>query len=94
MAHRGRLNIQANVLNKSFEEIFTEFESCYDPDEVFGAGDVKYHNGYLADIKTRRGEPLRFFLVNNPSHLESVITSYSIHYTKLYENLLFLLQTQ
>lgn len=72
MAHRGRLNIQAHVLNKSFEEIFTEFESCYDPDEVFGAGDVKYHNGYLADIKTRRGEPLRFFLVNNPSHLESV----------------------
>ncbi len=72
MAHRGRLNIQANLLNKSFEEIFTEFESCYDPDEVFGAGDVKYHNGYLADIKTRRGEPLRFFLVNNPSHLESV----------------------
>ena len=72
MAHRGRLNIQAHVLNKSFEEIFTEFESCYDPDEIFGAGDVKYHNGYLADIKTRRGEPLRFFLVNNPSHLESV----------------------
>jgi 2-oxoglutarate dehydrogenase E1 component len=71
-AHRGRLNIQANILNKSFEEIFTEFESCYDPDEVFGAGDVKYHNGYLADIKTRRGKPLRFFLVNNPSHLESV----------------------
>ena len=72
MAHRGRLNIQANILNKSFEDIFTEFESCYDPDEVFGAGDVKYHNGYLADIKTRQGETLRFFLVNNPSHLESV----------------------
>jgi len=72
MAHRGRLNIQTNILNKSFEEIFTEFESCYDPDEVFGAGDVKYHNGYLADIKTRSGEPLRVFLVNNPSHLESV----------------------
>jgi len=72
MAHRGRLNIQTNILNKSFEEIFTEFESCYDPDEVFGAGDVKYHNGYLADIKTLRGDSLRFFLVNNPSHLESV----------------------
>ena len=72
MAHRGRLNIQANILNKSFEEIFTEFESCLDPDEVFGAGDVKYHNGYLSDIKTRRSEPVRFFLVNNPSHLESV----------------------
>jgi 2-oxoglutarate dehydrogenase E1 component len=72
MAHRGRLNIQANILNKSFEDIFTEFESCYDPDEVFGTGDVKYHNGYLADIKTRQGELLRIFLVNNPSHLESV----------------------
>ncbi len=72
MAHRGRLNIQTNVLNKSFEEIFTEFESCYDPDEVFGAGDVKYHNGYLADVVTHKGVPLRFYLVNNPSHLESV----------------------
>ncbi|HSQ83912.1 MAG TPA: 2-oxoglutarate dehydrogenase E1 component, partial [Desulfobacterales bacterium] len=72
MAHRGRLNVQANILNKSFEDIFTEFESCYDPDEVFGSGDVKYHNGYLADIKTQQGELLRFFLVNNPSHLESV----------------------
>jgi 2-oxoglutarate dehydrogenase E1 component len=72
MAHRGRLNIQTNILNKSYEEIFSEFESCYNPDEVFGAGDVKYHNGYLADINARRGDPLRFFLVNNPSHLESV----------------------
>ena len=72
MAHRGRLNIQTNVLNKSFEEIFTEFESCHDPEETFGAGDVKYHNGYLADVVTHKGAPLRFYLVNNPSHLESV----------------------
>ncbi|MCG6973664.1 MAG: 2-oxoglutarate dehydrogenase E1 component [Desulfobacterales bacterium] len=72
MAHRGRLNVQTHVLNKPYEEIFSEFESCHDPDEIFGAGDVKYHDGYLADIKTRGGLPLRIFLVNNPSHLESV----------------------
>jgi 2-oxoglutarate dehydrogenase E1 component len=72
MAHRGRLNVQTNVLNKPYEEIFSEFESCHDPNEIFGAGDVKYHDGYLADVKTRGSVPLRIFLVNNPSHLESV----------------------
>ena len=72
MAHRGRLNVQTHILNKSYEEIFSEFESCYDPGETFGAGDVKYHNGYLADIKTHPDASLRMFLVNNPSHLESV----------------------
>ena len=72
MAHRGRLNIQTNVLNKSYEEIFSEFESCHDPEETFGAGDVKYHNGYMADVVTHKGVPLRFYLANNPSHLESV----------------------
>ncbi|MEA1946935.1 MAG: thiamine pyrophosphate-dependent enzyme, partial [Thermodesulfobacteriota bacterium] len=72
MAHRGRLNVQTNILNKSYQEIFSEFESCHDPDKIFGSGDVKYHNGYLADIKTYEGHSLRIFLVNNPSHLESV----------------------
>ncbi len=72
MAHRGRLNVQTNILNKSYQEIFSEFESCHDPDNIFGSGDVKYHNGYLADIKTYEGHSLRIFLVNNPSHLESV----------------------
>ncbi len=72
MAHRGRLNVQTHILKKSYEEIFSEFESCYDPGDTFGAGDVKYHNGYLADIKTHQDAPLRVFLVNNPSHLESV----------------------
>ncbi len=72
MAHRGRLNVQTNILNKSYEEIFSEFESCHDPDEIFGAGDVKYHDGYLADVTSRGGVQLRIFLVNNPSHLESV----------------------
>ncbi|MDM8516441.1 2-oxoglutarate dehydrogenase E1 component [Desulfobacterales bacterium HSG16] len=72
MAHRGRLNVLANILQKPYEEIFAEFESCYDPDELTGAGDVKYHNGYLADLTTADGHNLRLFLVNNPSHLEAV----------------------
>ena len=72
MAHRGRLNVQAHLLNKPYDDIFSEFEHCYDPDSVVGAGDVKYHNGYLADIKTASGDALRILLVNNPSHLEAV----------------------
>jgi len=72
MAHRGRLNVQANILAKPVADIFGEFETCYNPDSLTGAGDVKYHNGYLADIETADGHPLRCFLVNNPSHLESV----------------------
>jgi 2-oxoglutarate dehydrogenase E1 component len=72
MAHRGRLNVQAHILQKTYEEIFSEFESCYDPNDLFGAGDVKYHNGYLADININKDRILRIFLINNPSHLESV----------------------
>ncbi|MFZ0242924.1 MAG: 2-oxoglutarate dehydrogenase E1 component [Desulfobacterales bacterium] len=72
MAHRGRLNVQAHVLHKSYYDIFAEFESCYDPDDLIGAGDVKYHNGYLADIRTSKDREVRMFLVNNPSHLEVV----------------------
>jgi 2-oxoglutarate dehydrogenase E1 component len=71
MAHRGRLNVQAHILNKPYEEIFSEFENCYNPDDLVGAGDVKYHNGYLADVKIA-DQDLRIFLMNNPSHLESV----------------------
>ena len=72
MAHRGRLNVQANVLQRPFEDIFSEFESCYNPEELVGTGDVKYHNGYLADVKTADNRQLRVFLMNNPSHLEAV----------------------
>ncbi|MCP4622271.1 MAG: 2-oxoglutarate dehydrogenase E1 component [bacterium] len=72
MAHRGRLNIQAHILQRPYEEIFSEFESCYSPDDLVGAGDVKYHNGYLAEVKTDRDQMLRILLMNNPSHLESV----------------------
>jgi 2-oxoglutarate dehydrogenase E1 component len=71
-AHRGRLNIQAHILGKPYFEIFNEFENCYNPDEIVGAGDVKYHNGYLADLETADGGSLRMVLINNPSHLESV----------------------
>ncbi len=72
MAHRGRLNVQANVLHKSFRDIFCEFEGTYDPADVIGAGDVKYHKGYLTDIQTFTGKDLRVVLMDNPSHLESV----------------------
>ncbi len=72
MAHRGRLNVQAHFLSRPYEEIFAEFENCYNPDDLVGAGDVKYHNGYLADVTTVRQQKLRIFLMNNPSHLESV----------------------
>jgi 2-oxoglutarate dehydrogenase E1 component len=72
MAHRGRLNVQVNVLGKTYEEIFCEFESNYDPDTIFGAGDVKYHNGFFADLNTAKHREVRVFLLNNPSHLEAV----------------------
>jgi len=72
MAHRGRLNVQCHVLGKPYEEIFREFESCYDPGQLLGSGDVKYHNGYLADLQLSENKSLRMFLVNNPSHLEAV----------------------
>ena len=72
MAHRGRLNVQTHILGKSYEDIFGEFESCYSPDDMVGAGDVKYHNGFLGDVKTADGRQLRVFLMNNPSHLEAV----------------------
>jgi len=71
-AHRGRLNIQSNILEKPYVDIFSEFENCYDPGDLVGAGDVKYHNGFLADVKTATGHAMRIYLVNNPSHLEAV----------------------
>ncbi|MGD9331859.1 MAG: 2-oxoglutarate dehydrogenase E1 component [Desulfobacterales bacterium] len=72
MAHRGRLNVQTHILGKSYDDIFSEFEHCYDPDGLVGAGDVKYHNGYLAELTTNDGHAQRVYLVNNPSHLEAV----------------------
>ena len=72
MAHRGRLNVQVNVLQKLYETVFCEFEDSFDPHSLTGSGDVKYHKGYLAEgIAAERG-PLRVFLADNPSHLEAV----------------------
>lgn len=72
MAHRGRLNVLAHILQKPYQEIFAEFESCYDPDSLVGSGDVKYHTGFLTDIMVEGRFPMRIYLVHNPSHLESV----------------------
>ncbi|MFO0575152.1 MAG: 2-oxoglutarate dehydrogenase E1 component [Polyangia bacterium] len=71
MAHRGRLNVLANLLSKSPRLIFAEFEDL-DPQSVMGAGDVKYHMGYSTDWQTRRGNKMHLSLAFNPSHLEAV----------------------
>jgi 2-oxoglutarate dehydrogenase E1 component len=71
MAHRGRLNVLAHILEKPITEILSEFENCYDPQALVGSGDVKYHNGFLSDIR-RDNHSLRLLLVPNPSHLEAV----------------------
>jgi len=72
MAHRGRLNVLANILQKSNSAIFSEFEDFVDPNWVFGDGDVKYHKGYSSDIVTASGQIVHVSLTSNPSHLESV----------------------
>src|SRR4051812_20270391 len=71
MAHRGRLNVLANILNKTHKDIFTEFEGRPTEDSVFD-GDVKYHMGYSSDLKTNTGKQVHLSLTPNPSHLEAV----------------------
>ena len=72
MAHRGRLNVLANVLGKTYEQIFTEFEGTATPDTTMGSGDVKYHLGYSSQIETANGRKIDIKLCPNPSHLETV----------------------
>lgn len=72
MAHRGRLNVLANIMGKTYEQIFSEFEGTSVPDLSFGDGDVKYHLGFSSQIETNTGEKIDLKLVPNPSHLESV----------------------
>ncbi len=72
MSHRGRLNVLANILNKSYALIFHEFADHYTPDQLEGTGDVKYHKGFEGEIPTASGKMVRVTLVANPSHLESV----------------------
>ncbi|MGI9205408.1 MAG: 2-oxoglutarate dehydrogenase E1 component, partial [Woeseiaceae bacterium] len=71
MAHRGRINVLVNVLGKSPEELFDEFEGNVDPEDMKGSGDVKYHKGYSADMQTPGGN-MHIALAFNPSHLEIV----------------------
>ncbi len=72
MSHRGRLNVLANILGKTYEQIFNEFEGNMMPEQSFGDGDVKYHLGFSSQITAQDGKTLHLKLVPNPSHLESV----------------------
>ncbi len=72
MAHRGRLNVLTNIMGKTYEEIFAEFEGNADIDLTMGDGDVKYHLGYSSRIKTPSGKMIYIKLAPNPSHLEAV----------------------
>jgi len=71
MAHRGRLNVLVNILGKAPAELFSEFEGIYDLSHLKGSGDVKYHKGFSADLRTASGN-VHAVLAFNPSHLEVV----------------------
>ena len=71
MAHRGRLNVLANIVGKPMAEIFREFEGDIDPDTVQGSGDVKYHLGMTGRFESRFGDEMAVVLGSNASHLES-----------------------
>jgi 2-oxoglutarate dehydrogenase E1 component len=72
MAHRGRLNVLANIIGKPYEELFSEFEENFLPDSIGGDGDVKYHLGFSADRIYSGGRRIHLSLTPNPSHLEAV----------------------
>ena len=72
MAHRGRLNVLANILGKTYEQIFSEFEGKSTPDTTMGSGDVKYHLGFSSFLDTANGKKIHLKLCPNPSHLEAV----------------------
>jgi 2-oxoglutarate dehydrogenase E1 component len=72
MAHRGRLNVLANIMGKTYEEIFNEFEGNVQYDITMGDGDVKYHLGFTHQYPTDSGKAVYLKLMPNPSHLEAV----------------------
>ncbi|WP_250290135.1 multifunctional oxoglutarate decarboxylase/oxoglutarate dehydrogenase thiamine pyrophosphate-binding subunit/dihydrolipoyllysine-residue succinyltransferase subunit, partial [Frankia sp. CiP1_Cm_nod1] len=72
MAHRGRLNVLANIIGKSYRQIFAEFEGYVDPQTAHGSGDVKYHLGAEGVYTVPDGREVAVSLVSNPSHLEAV----------------------
>ena len=72
MSHRGRLNVLTNIIGKTYEQIFTEFEDAWEDDAALGGGDVKYHRGYSASRPLPSGRSVWLAMTSNPSHLESV----------------------
>lgn len=96
MAHRGRLNILANTLRKTYEQIFSEFEGNMPADTTMGSGDVKYHLGFRSNIQTPNGKEINVQLTPNPSHLEvvdPVVAGFArakadTHYDKEYDKVL------
>lgn len=72
MAHRGRLNVLANIMRKTYDQIFSEFEGAMPTDMTMGSGDVKYHLGFRSIVKTANEKDLNLQLLPNPSHLETV----------------------
>ncbi|MDR9415323.1 MAG: multifunctional oxoglutarate decarboxylase/oxoglutarate dehydrogenase thiamine pyrophosphate-binding subunit/dihydrolipoyllysine-residue succinyltransferase subunit [Gracilimonas sp.] len=72
MAHRGRLNMLVNIMNKPYNRVFAEFEGNIDPGTIQGSGDVKYHLGAKGIHKTVDGSEIEIQLMPNPSHLEAV----------------------
>ncbi|MFN8039763.1 MAG: multifunctional oxoglutarate decarboxylase/oxoglutarate dehydrogenase thiamine pyrophosphate-binding subunit/dihydrolipoyllysine-residue succinyltransferase subunit [Acidimicrobiales bacterium] len=72
MAHRGRLNVLVNIVGKSYEQLFAEFEGNIDPESIQGSGDVKYHLGQTGKFVSRVGNEIPVELAANPSHLEAV----------------------
>jgi len=72
MSHRGRLNVLTNIIGKSYESIFTEFEDIKDKDSIQGSGDVKYHLGSTGKYPTESGNSITVSVASNPSHLEWV----------------------
>lgn len=72
MAHRGRLNILVNIMNKPYRKVFADFEGNIDPESIQGSGDVKYHLGAHGEYDTNDGKNVEIELMPNPSHLESV----------------------
>jgi len=72
MAHRGRLNVLANIIGKPYDSIFSEFEDIKDPNSIEGSGDVKYHLGAAGEYRTRNGKRIIVSVASNPSHLEWV----------------------
>ncbi|CAA9417849.1 MAG: Dihydrolipoamide succinyltransferase component (E2) of 2-oxoglutarate dehydrogenase complex / 2-oxoglutarate dehydrogenase E1 component @ 2-oxoglutarate decarboxylase @ 2-hydroxy-3-oxoadipate synthase [uncultured Nocardioides sp.] len=72
MAHRGRLNVLANIVGKKYSQIFREFEGNIDPRTVQGSGDVKYHLGAEGTFVSGNGDQIKVSVAANPSHLEAV----------------------